>query len=263
MSPASTIALVVMNRRSRDFASEAYPLLHSHQRKRGNHAEHQEAGQDAKRRAHSELNHGLDPRRDVCQECDSVAEESHEQGGEYRAESRHEGGPRTVAAAALFPIAADPVNREIDAKGNHRYRYHQTQDQVVLESDKVGEPLQPDDHCRQRSSDDCHRPVGVKGDPHDNQDRKDGESDERSRHTALLAAGQVRVDGDAPGAQVLLAAAQPRLDRACKLLPRRIVRSCHRALGARAKSLVVSQHVGNERRDNPMAGCGFLSALDG
>ena len=129
-----------------------------------------------------------------------------------------------VAAAALFPIAAYRVNREIDAKGDHRYRNHQAQDQVVLEADEIGKPLQPDDHRAQRGSNDRNGPVGVKGDSNHDQNGKDGKSNERSRYTALLAAGQVHVDGDAPGAQVLLAAAQPRLDPARKLLPRRVVR---------------------------------------
>jgi hypothetical protein len=152
---------------------------------------------------------------------------------------------------AFLAVAADGVEREVDAEGDHGDRHDQRQDEVVLQADQVADALEPDDQHQERRAHGGEHPVAAEGHADHHQHRQDREADERPGDGALFLAGEVDVDGDAVDLQAL-GAAQDLLDLAVVLLGLGVTAEVDRG-GAEPEDRVVGEHDRCDRRHDPVA----------
>ncbi len=140
------------------------------------------------------------------------------------------------------------MEREVDPERDHGDRNDEAEHLVVLESDQVGDALQPDHQCAETCPQHRNGPIGPEDQPGHDQNRQDREPDERSGRCGLLADREVDVDCHAPRLVGALVAAQRRLSVPGELLLRHVVAAQRDGLSATAERLVVGDQRDEERR---------------
>ena len=194
------------------------PGVEPHERERNADPHDDIRCQDRQGCSDSEPRYGLDVGRRVGEERDPISDHGQRQGGQHPGHPYPEGPPGVRERPPLLAVAVDGVDSEVRPQGDHCNGHDEVEDRGGVESDQVGEPLEPHYHERQTDRGQQDDSGGAEADAYHNQDHEEGRHDEGNGGRDLVRYLESGVDGHAPEPVALLVSSKDGLNVAIEVL---------------------------------------------